>query len=118
MHEILARMGSDEILLVIFLLTGAIGGLAVFFTLQWRHIRQAELDAALKQDMLNRGFSPQEIKSVLEVSGARDLAQEKPVPAPEPNKGPAAEIRSLGLSIESQIMARVKHVLTRIAGRL
>ncbi|HEV3255568.1 MAG TPA: hypothetical protein VG013_01685 [Gemmataceae bacterium] len=33
-----------------------------------RKVRQAELDAGLKHDMLERGMSPEEIKTVLEAS--------------------------------------------------
>jgi hypothetical protein len=34
-------------------------------------VRQAELEAALKQDMLNRGMSAEEIRTVIEATAAR-----------------------------------------------
>ena len=34
-------------------------------------VRRAEIEAALKQDMLNRGMSAEEIKMVIEASGSR-----------------------------------------------
>ena len=34
----------------------------------WYKLRRAEMDAALKQDMLQRGMSAEEIKTVLEAS--------------------------------------------------
>jgi hypothetical protein len=40
--------------------------LGVVIANQWRKIRQAEIQAALKQDMLERGMSAEEIKLVLE----------------------------------------------------
>jgi hypothetical protein len=40
----------------------------VFVTDYLRKSHQAEIDASLKQDMLNRGMSPADIKTVLEAS--------------------------------------------------
>ena len=34
-------------------------------------VRRAELEASLKQDMLNRGMSAEEIKTVIEATGSR-----------------------------------------------
>ena len=118
MQDILARMGNDEIFLIIVLMTSAIVGLTVFFTLQWRKLRQTELDAALKQDMLNRGMSAYDIKLVLEASGAANLAQEKTGATPEANKDPIIEVHHLARGIERAMLAKVKQVLTRVAARL
>jgi hypothetical protein len=38
----------------------------------WYKIRRAEMDTALKQDMLERGMSAEEIKTVLEASSHGD----------------------------------------------
>ena len=38
---------------------------------QWRKVREAEMEAALKQDMLNRGMSAQEIQMVLSAKGSK-----------------------------------------------
>jgi hypothetical protein len=49
-----------------------VGGLLIaaigIFVGSWRKVRQAEMDAALKQDMLNRGMSAEEIERVLKAS--------------------------------------------------
>ena len=37
-------------------------------TKSWSSVRRAEIDAALKQDMLQRGMSAEEIRTVLEAS--------------------------------------------------
>jgi hypothetical protein len=53
-----------------FVFWGAIVLICVVPTIvhYWWKIRQAELDAALKQDMLNRGMSAEEIQMVLRTS--------------------------------------------------
>jgi hypothetical protein len=80
MHEIL--MYNPEMVIVfvfILLMVTALLTPVVIFILQWRQVRQAQLDAAvyrteldayLKKDMLNRGMSGAEIKLVLEASAS------------------------------------------------
>lgn len=47
----------------------------------WQRARQAEIEAALKQDMLNRGMSADEIAKVITASPAdRQQAPSKAVP--------------------------------------
>jgi hypothetical protein len=40
-------------------------------TKAWQRVRQAELDASLKHEMLQRGMSAEEIRTVLEASSDR-----------------------------------------------
>jgi hypothetical protein len=47
----------------------------VFITEHLRTSRQAEIDAALKQDMLDRGMSAADIKTVLEASSDGEAAR-------------------------------------------
>ena len=49
----------------------------------WHSVRKAELDASLKQEMIQRGMSADEIKQVIEAStgsGAKGICSE---PSPE-----------------------------------
>lgn len=55
----------------------AIVGTAIVFLVwiiahYWHSSRRQELEAALKQDMLNRGLTPEEIERVLLASSARE----------------------------------------------
>jgi hypothetical protein len=47
----------------------------------WCKYRKTELDAALKHDMLQRGFSPDEIKKVLEANSGKSREYSRPVPS-------------------------------------
>jgi hypothetical protein len=47
---------------------GALVGLVAILAHQWRAVRRAEMEAALKQDMLKRGLSAEEIERVLRAS--------------------------------------------------
>jgi hypothetical protein len=73
MHQILDKLSSDEILGLVAIV-GAfscgliIGPLAIIlgFVHQAHLTRRIEVQAALKQDMLNRGMAADEIQAVLE----------------------------------------------------
>jgi hypothetical protein len=61
----------------------ALLGATVVFTVwiiahYWHGIRRQELEASLKQDMLNRGFGAEEIERVLVSTSARQEAPESP----------------------------------------
>jgi|HubBroStandDraft_6_1064221.scaffolds.fasta_scaffold804554_1 hypothetical protein len=78
MHDLLAKLNSEEILgLVAILGAFACGlviaplGIALGFYHQAQETRRAETLAALKQDMLNRGMSADEIQTVLEAGTDR-----------------------------------------------
>ena len=71
MTEFLSKFRSDELVgmitiigILIFLLSPIIG----FF---WYKIHKTSTNAALKQDMLNRGMSAEEIKTVLEAGSKK-----------------------------------------------
>lgn len=48
----------------------------VFVTDYLRKARQAEIDAALKQDMLNRGLTAVDIKTILEASSDAEMLRQ------------------------------------------
>lgn len=54
-------------LTMLFVVAGSfVAGIAAIIGGIWYKIRKAEIAAALKQDMLNRGMSAEDIKTVLE----------------------------------------------------
>src|SRR5262245_17032572 len=50
---------------IIMAVGGSLVGIIAIVAHQWRNVRQAEVEAALKQDMLNRGMSVDEIERVV-----------------------------------------------------
>jgi len=68
MYEYLSQMDPDELLraLLAFLIVG--GGLLctliAILGYLWHAWRKTEIEAALKQDMLNRGMTAEEIRTV------------------------------------------------------
>jgi hypothetical protein len=78
MNEVVSKLDSGELLgLVSILGTIVCGALGLAFAFFWQAqvTRRAEVTAALKQDMLNRGMSADEIRSVLE-AGSEDRHEE------------------------------------------
>jgi hypothetical protein len=65
---LLARLTSDDVALIVLFILAFLAGMTVWLTLQWRLHRRTEIEAALKQDMLNRGMSAGEIGRVLKAT--------------------------------------------------
>ena len=63
MEELLYRL-SHDVSAIVFLALAFLAGMTVWHMLQSR-LRRTEIEAALKQDMLNRGMSADEIERVL-----------------------------------------------------
>jgi len=80
-NDFLARCKPQDVFVFLVLLLALIGTLTIFLAIQWRKIRLAEMEAVLKQDMLNRGMSAEEIRTVLEtpLAAARPAPSEKRV---------------------------------------
>lgn len=77
MEEFLRSPGAAPALGTVgmFICIAAIA-LGCTIAVQWRKARQAELEAALKKEMLQRGMSADEIVKVLEASAT--ASQERP----------------------------------------
>jgi hypothetical protein len=72
---------SPELLIPLALtVCGAVVGLVAILAHQWRAARRTELEVALKQDMLRRGLSVEEIERVLRASEGPPEAPAKPDP--------------------------------------
>jgi|GEM_PF-1917692 len=118
MLEILERLGSDEILLLFLITISAVTGLTIFFTSRWENIRRAELDTSLKQDMLNRGFSADQIKLVLESSSPSGLPLINLASAVGGQRERHAEPQAPAIGVKTFVRGRIRDALLRVAGRI
>jgi hypothetical protein len=66
MTEFLSRFSGGELIAVIAITGGLIIVLVIMVADYWHRIRKAEIAAKLKQDMLDRGMSAEEIRIVLD----------------------------------------------------
>jgi hypothetical protein len=66
MMEVLSKFDSGELLGLVSIVGGMVFSGLVIAGTHWRAVRMAEISARLKQDMLDRGMSADEIKTVLE----------------------------------------------------
>ena len=71
---------SDETLIPIVAISAVFGGPLIWYVVHtiatnWRHVRVAEQNAALKQQMIDRGFSADEIVRVLEAGTPAEPAK-------------------------------------------
>lgn len=64
-YEALNGHGGERLALLVFFVVTGVTLIATTLITQWRKHRQAEMDAALKQEMLQRGMSAEEIERVL-----------------------------------------------------
>jgi hypothetical protein len=72
MEALLSRLASEDVAAMVFFALAFLAGLIVWLTWQWRLHRRTEIEAALTQEMLNRGMSAEEIVRVLRArSGSR-----------------------------------------------
>jgi hypothetical protein len=74
LQDFVSAFGRDMAFILLLVIFNALVGLAFFIAIQWRKIRQAEIQAALKHDMLERGMSAEQIKLVLEAGQSVALA--------------------------------------------
>jgi hypothetical protein len=65
MPDLLPGLASHDVVVIVFFVLACLAGMTVWLTLQWRLHRRTEMEAALKQEMLNRGMSAEEIERVL-----------------------------------------------------
>jgi hypothetical protein len=67
MENWLMRLGG-EIIPIVAILTGLIIAVTAILAGTWRKNRQTELESAMKQDMLNRGMSAQDIERIIKAT--------------------------------------------------
>jgi hypothetical protein len=66
MSEIMSKLDGDGVLALISIVGGLLCGMVAIAMSFWHKTRKLEIAAALKQDMLNRGISADEIQTVVE----------------------------------------------------
>jgi hypothetical protein len=66
MVDLLSNINGGELIALVAVAGGLLCAITAIITSSWQKIRRAEIVAALKQDMLNRGMSADEIRTVLE----------------------------------------------------
>jgi hypothetical protein len=75
MNEFLAKFDSDQLIGLVAvaggLLCGIIAILGGIIGGAWQRVRKAEIEAGLKQEMLNRGMSAEEIRTVIDAGTKR-----------------------------------------------
>jgi len=79
MNEILSKFNAGEIIGLVAVAGGLLCGLSAIIMGIWHENRKTEVNAALKQDMLNRGMSAEDIRMVLDAgtSNSRKEIREK-----------------------------------------
>ena len=78
MFEVLSRFEPGQVIGLVAVIGGlGVGALAVFMGISLE-MRKAELAAALKKDMLERGMSPTEIRAVMDAGTNRPHEACKP----------------------------------------
>jgi len=77
MEDLLSRLKSNDVVAIVAYASAFLAGIIIWLTLQWRLHRRTEMEAALKQDMLNRGMSAGEIERVMRapLSGAPTVGE-------------------------------------------
>ncbi len=71
MPDLISRINSNDIAPLLFMIGLTLAALALLGSLLWYHAHKFQIEAALKQDMLTRGMTADEIKKVLEASRDR-----------------------------------------------
>ena len=66
MSEFLSKFDGGELIGLVAVAGGLLCGVVAILWGAWNKTRRAEIAAALKQDMLNRGMSAEEIRTVLD----------------------------------------------------
>ena len=67
-EQLLSRISSNDLIPITFIVTGMLVGLIIALTVQWRLHRRTEMEVALKQEMLARGMSAEEIERVIKAN--------------------------------------------------
>ena len=66
MSDFLSKFSAQDMIGLVAVFGGLLIGITAIVASFWFKARKTEITAALKQDMLNRGMSADEIKTVLE----------------------------------------------------
>ena len=62
LQDLVSNLGREEVVWIFILTLGAAIWLVAFCVKQWRRVRQSEIEAALKHDLIERGMSVEDIE--------------------------------------------------------
>jgi hypothetical protein len=79
MNEVLSKLRSDELAVLLFLSIGALIALTAIVAHHWRRLRQLEIETALKQALLQKGMNAEEIERVVNATQGAAHAGTPPV---------------------------------------
>ncbi len=66
MEPLLSKFDGGELIAIVSVVGGLLCGITAIIAGTWAKVRRTEIAASLKQDMLNRGMSADDIRTVLE----------------------------------------------------
>ncbi len=75
MLEMFYEMPEDKLGIMVGMLAivmGCLTGMTAIVASQWRKFRRDELEIALKQDLVNQGRTPEEIRTIIEATAEKD----------------------------------------------
>jgi hypothetical protein len=108
MESFLSRLHGDEVFVLAIVVVGSLVGLIIALTAvlasNWRRVRQLDVEGALKQDMLQRGLSAEDIERVIRASSV--VPEKTPVDAAGPFADAAATAGLKELT-DKQLQAKV-----------
>jgi hypothetical protein len=93
MTDLLDKFTPGHLIGLVATIGGILGWIITTVAAQWRKVRVAEIDAALKQQMLERGMGPSEIDQVLRSN--RRGSNSEAVATPTPSSPKAAVVKAL-----------------------
>jgi hypothetical protein len=107
MDALVSKLGNGEMFMLLWLLAMLTVGLIIAVTAiivtNWRRVRQSDAESALKQDMLQRGMSAEDIERIIR---ATSVPEKEPVEQAHPFVNSAASAGLKELS-EKQLQAKV-----------
>ncbi|HEX4071738.1 MAG TPA: hypothetical protein VHX68_11225 [Planctomycetaceae bacterium] len=75
MSDLLSRMNFGELIALISIGGGLLIALVAVAGGMWTNVRKAEIEADLKHEMLNRGMTAEEIRTVIDAGTDRSAAK-------------------------------------------
>jgi hypothetical protein len=72
-----SKFNAGELIVLLSVSGGLLCAITAIIAGSWQRVRRAEITAALKQDMVNRGMSADDIRTVLEAGSKASRSSRK-----------------------------------------
>ena len=105
MEDFFAKFNPGELIGFVAVVGGFLSGMLAIVMNTWYYIRKAEIAAALKRDMLNRGMSADEIRTVVE-AGSKRSRKDRPKAEAEAGLKAEAGQQDVVLEVPCQTASR------------